>query len=149
MALSANVDWVTQDTHGITKKAMVIKESSVLYNGSLCSLDTTEGEVKPFDGTQADELVGWHFGDSVTGNSTGARNHAMICSGGFVVRELAVTGLLNTTADYGASVYATDDGTYTVADPGSGQVVGKILADADRSTGKAVVQFRDLSQLTV
>ena len=148
MALSANADWVTQEVQKVATKSMVVKSASVLYNGSLCSLDTTEGEVKPFDGTQTDRLVGWHFGDSVTGTASGVRTLATICAGGFIVRNLTVAGvLLNTTADYGANVYASDDGTYTVTDPGSGVVVGRIVAeDGNRASGTAHVYFHNLNQ---
>ena len=147
MALSANVTgWVVTDSHKIHSRVMVVNSAAVIYNGALCSLDTTEGEVKPFDGTQADRLVGWHFGDSVTGNAAGTIL-ATICPGGFTVKGLTVGGLLNTTGDYGANVYATDDGTYTVTDPGSGVVVGRIDAvDKNRASGTANVTFHNLDQ---
>jgi len=146
MALSANANYVTQEVTKINTVTMVVNSAAVIYNGSLCSLDTTEGEVKPFDGTQADRLVGWHFGDSVTGNAAGTI-YATICAGGFIIKDLTVGGLLNTTADYGADVYATDDGTYTVTDPGSGVVVGRILAqDDNRASGTAHVLFHNLNQ---
>ena len=146
MALSANGNFVTQEILPIRTKTMVVNSAAVLYNTALCSLDTTEGEVKPFDGTQTDRLVGWHFGDSVTGNAAGTV-FGTICAGGFIVRDLTVAALLNTTADYGADVYATDDATYTVTDPGSGVVVGRIVAeDGNRASGTAHVLMHDLNQ---
>lgn len=140
MALSANADYTIQDVDGSGTVPMVLLNAAVVYYGSLCSSNTTEGEVKPFDGTQADNLVGWHFGDAATGNSTGARVEAVIKMGGFVIRDLTVAGVLGTAADYNAPVYATDDGTYTVTDPGSGSVVGRIIPeDGNRASGTAHV----------
>lgn len=141
MALSANTNYDVRMTTGVRPVSMVIKNSSVVYNGALLSHDTTEGEVKPFDGTQTDKLVGWHFGDSKTGNSSEPRVRATVWKGGFIIKDLTVGGLLNTSADYGAPVYATADGTYTVTDPGSGQKIGRIIADSDRASGKATVEF--------
>lgn len=141
MALSANASYDARPVVHVNSISMVVKASSVCYNGALLSHDTTEGEVKPFDGTQADKIVGWHFGDSVTGNSSEPRVRAKVTPGGFIIKDLTVGGLLNTTADYGAPVYATDDGTYTVTDPGSGQKLGRIVADSDRASGKATVFF--------
>lgn len=146
MALATDRTWLDltiQDVARLATKTMVLKNSSKVYFGSLCSHDTDQAEVKPFDGTQTDRLVGWHWAENKTGNSSGVREVATIKPGGFIVRDLPVTGLANTAADYGAEVYATDDGTYTIVDPGSGIVVGRIIADAGRSSGKAVVYMRN------
>lgn len=150
MALSADSTTnVIREVENLRTIAMPVKNSSVIYNFSLLSLDTTEGEVKAFDGTQADKVIGWHFGDSVTGNSSAPRNMAIVKPGGFILRNHAVTGLLNTSADYGAKVYATDDATYTVVDPGSGRELGTIVPDANTDTGKASILFRNLlSEIT-
>lgn len=147
MALSANASWVIQDMEAVGTKSMIVLNSSVIYKYALCSHDTTNGEIKPFDGTQADRKVGWHMGDAVTGNSSGARVKATICPGGFIARNVTCAGISNDATDYGDEVYATDDGTYTATDPGSGTVLGYILADADRDTGKANIHFRNLNQV--
>ncbi len=150
MALTANADWVTQEVQKINTKTMVVLADALVFNGALCSHDTTAGAVKPFDGTQTDRLVGWHFGDEVTGVAAGDnvyRPQAAICPGGFVVRELPVATLANDDTDFGKPVYATDDGTYTITDPGTGQVVGYVVADERRSTDHAAVLMRDLSQI--
>lgn len=143
MALSANrTDFDPETVIPVYSTVAVVKTSSVVYHGALCSHDTVTGAIHPFDGTQANRLVGWHFGDSVTGNTaTTPAPVAKITRGGFIVRKLTVAALDNTAADYGKPVYATDDGTYTVTDPGSGQKIGLVLADADRTTGTANVYF--------
>lgn len=142
MALSANsTTFLPCVVIPCAPTSQIIKSASVVYNGSLCSHDTITGEIHPFDGTQANRLVGWHFGDSKTGNASGERVRATITRGGFMVRNFTCGGLANTAADYGAPVYATDDGTYTITDPGSGQKIGLVLADADRSSGKANIYF--------
>jgi hypothetical protein len=138
MALSANVDWVIEDVDGSRPVSMIVKNAAVIYNGAVCTHDTTTGEIEPFDGTETNRFVGWHFGDKVTGNASGARNRAMIRRGGFIVRNLAVTGLANTAADYGALVYAADDGTYTLTSTGN-KLVGRVIADDRRATGQAGV----------
>lgn len=147
MALSANASWVIQDMEAVGTKSMVVLNGSTLYKYALCSHDTTNGEIKPFDGTQTDRLVGWHMGDSVTGNSSGARVKGTICPGGFIVRNLPMAGISNDATDYGDEVYATDDGTYTATDPTSGQVIGWIVADDQRDSGTATVYFKNLNQL--
>lgn len=147
MALSANDSWVTQDLSAIGTKSEIVLNGSTIYKWALVSRDTTNGEVKPFDGTQTDKILGWHVGDEVTGNSSGTRVKATIWSGGFVARNITCAGLSNDATDYGDEVYATDDGTYTATDPGSGVILGYIVADADRDSGAANIRFRDLSQL--
>ena len=143
MALSADASYTTQDYDRRGNMPMVVKASSVVYNGALCSHDTTAGEIKPFDGTQGDRLVGFHFGDTVTGNSSAPRTKAQIRPGGFAFIDLTVGGLANTSADYGKPVWATDDGTFSVTDAGTGgSEVGFVMADDSRSTGKAKVFIR-------
>lgn len=144
MALAANVDWVINDVDGNRPVSMIVLSAAVIYNGSLCTHDTTTGEIKPFDGTETDRIVGWHFGDKVTGNASGARVRAMIRRGGFIARNLAVTGLANTSADYGATVYASDDGTYTLTATGN-VPVGTIIPDDRRSTDRANVYMFPIS----
>ena len=85
MALSANTSYEMRDIERISTIEMKVLTSSVVYNGALCSHDTTVGAIKPYDGTSADKLVGWHFGDSVTGNTAASvPPTAAIKVGGFV-----------------------------------------------------------------
>jgi len=142
MALAANADYDVRPVVRVDPIAMVLLTAAVAYSGALLSHDTTTGAVKPFDGTQTDRLAGWHFGDAVTGLTTATpAPRAKVTRGGFSIKDLTVGGLANTAADYGAPVYATDDGTYTITDPGSGQKIGVVLADDDRASGKAHVYF--------
>ena len=145
MALSADATWLgytTKDIACLATKTMVIKNAATVYYGSLLSHDTDQGAVKPFDGTQTDRLVGWHWAGTKTGSTTAPLPRATIKPGGFIA-EVPVTGLSGTATDYGMIVYATDDGTYTLTDPGSGINVGRVMADEDRASGSAWVYFRN------
>lgn len=108
--------------------SLEVVNAAVIYNGALCSFDTTTGGIKPFDGTKADQIAGWHFGDTITGDtSANPKVRAAIYTGPGVWRNLTVAGLAGTVADQGKPVWATDDGTYTVTDPSStGAEVGTV-----------------------
>ena len=131
MALSADrTDFViAQDDRGgrITPELL---NAAVVYYGSLCSFNTVTGGVKPFDGTVGDKLAGWHNSDSKTGaTSTSPPPRAQLITGPFMWEDCPLGGSpAGTAADLGKRVWATDDGTYTVADPGgSGAEVGVIV----------------------
>ena len=149
MALSANANWVTQELDHVASVSMVVLNAAVVYSTALCSHDTTSGEIKPFDGTQTDRLVGWHMGSAVTG-ATAATNEGRVAArinpGGFIVMGLTVATLANDATDYGKPVYATADNVYTITDPGSGQVVGHVIADEDRASGTANVRFKNVAE---
>lgn len=152
MALSAAGNFVVEDGNSPGGNSMVVLAAAVIFNTALCSHTTTSGEIKPFDGTQTDKLVGWHFGDNVTGAAAATnegRPRARINPGGFTVKDLAVATLANDLTDLGKQVFATDDGTYTITDPISGQVVGHVVDNADSPAGFANVRMRDLSQLAL
>lgn len=145
MALSSNSTWLAltiEEVVSIASATHVVKTSSVIYHGALCSHDTLSGAIEPFDGTQANRIVGWHFGDSVTGNTSAADPpRATIRRGGFRVRGLTVAGLVGNATDYGVPVYATADGTYTRVDPGSGQKIGQVESDTANTSSTATVYF--------
>lgn len=137
MALSANADYVVKDDWGLPSFSAIVLDAAVIFNGSLVTHDTTAGEVKVFDGTEADRFLGMHFGDAVTGNASGARNRAQIKPGGFSIRVL-VTGVNDDATDYGLLVYAVDDGTYSLTSTGN-KLIGKVLPEDRRSAGEAQV----------
>lgn len=126
-------NWITRDTHGIASEAMIVKSGSTIANTELCSHDDTDDAIKAWDGTNADRLVGWHFGDSVTGAGsaagTGSQVYARICRGGFTVVDLTVTGLNTTTpsASWGLPVYASDKDSYTLVAT-SNVVIGRVVS---------------------
>lgn len=128
MALSANAKPVISGGVDCIQFTAPVKTSSVVYNGALCSFETLNGPVIPFDGGSTDVLAGWHFGDAVTGNTSAAvPPRATLKTGPFIYLGLTVGGSpSNSTADLGRSVYASDDGTYTIT--ASGAAVGKIVA---------------------
>ncbi len=124
-----------------------VKNTSVLYYGALVSCDTDVGAAKPFDGTETDKLLGWHVEETVTGDTSpsgGAPNpRASLITGPFRWPNMPVTGLAGTVADNGKRIWATNDGTYTIGDPGgSGAEVGYV--DNYRSSSKADVILRNV-----
>lgn len=150
MALSADSTWRDRVTKGLDSKlpiAMIVVNTSVLFNGSFCTHDTTEGDIKPYDGTVADQAVGWHFGESVTGNSSGKRVIGRIVTGGFLAR-IPITGLHGTTlsTDTGKDVFISDDGTYTLTGTTTTMHVGFVIANDEGVTvgTDAWVAFRDM-----
>ena len=152
MALSDDslINLKRQDVETQATLTMPVLTAAVLFYGSLCSHDTTSGAIKPFDGTQTDRLVGWHFADSVTGDTTEDDPPVgTILSGGFVWVDLPVATLADDATDWGKPVFATDDGTYTITDPTSGQVIGRIVATAGKAAGLADVRVVDVMNLLV
>lgn len=123
--------FVTQgDDRQVCFSAVVVSASTVA-NGDLCTFDTTSGDVKAFDGTEADRRAGWHFGDSVTGDGTESGPRAKINPGGFILRNITITGLGGTPQDdYGDPVYMSDNNTYTLTSTGN-VLVGYVLPNRD------------------
>lgn len=138
MALSAGVSWTLKGGADCIQLPLQVKSAAVIYNGALVSFQTLNNAVQPFDGGSTDVLCGWHFGDTVTGDGTALKN-ALIRTGPFIGERVTVGGsVANDVSDIGKIVYATDDGTYTIAS--SGAQVGRIVAY--RSTGVFDVLFR-------
>lgn len=127
MALSANATYTIKGGASCLQMPLQVKSASVIYNGALVSFETLNGAVIPFDGGSTDVLAGWHFGDAVTGTSSAPYATAKIRTGPFIIERLTVGGSpSNSATDLGRSVFATDDGTYTITS--SGALVGKIVA---------------------
>ncbi len=152
MALSTDNTWrdiVTKDLDGILPSLQIILSTEELFRGSFCTHNTTVGEIKPYDGTVADRAVGWHFGDTITGNAAAPRKLARIIAGGFQAR-FAVTGLETTViTDYGKPVYISDDGTYTLTGTTTTMRVGEIVANSEGVTAgtNAWIAFRNMRGL--
>ena len=130
MALSANrTDLVISQDSLSGKITPEILDDAVLYYGALCSCDADTGACKPYDGTEADKMLGWHVEESITGDTSASpKPRASLITGPFYWHRCPVTGLAGTAADIGKRVWATDDGTYTVTDPGSvGTEVGVVV----------------------
>lgn len=129
--------------------ACVVLSGSTINNGELCSHDTAAGRIKAFDGTVGDRIVGWHFGDAVTGDS-GGTVYANIKKGEFVLENITVAGIAgDPTTDYGDPVYMSDENTYTLTSTGN-QLVGYIAPNrvgCDALT-KANVYCNDVYGLT-
>lgn len=140
MALTGNANYATRGLTAFRPQGWLVLNGATVFNGSLCSNDSTSGRVKPFDGTSADTLVGWHFSDAITGTGgTTDADRATIYSGGFVLENIAVATLADDDTDLGKIVYAADDAGYTITDPGAtGQAIGRVLA-AGKASGFADV----------
>lgn len=146
MALSAAANYRTRDTHVRGKNSYVVANAAVIYDGALCSFDTTVGYVKPFDGTKTDRIAGFYFGDTKTGNTSAAvPPEAAIHPGEFYLENVACAGLSTTlSANVGAAVWATDDGTFTITDPSStGFEFGNVTRN--RATGYVDIYVRDIA----
>lgn len=149
-ALVADSTWrdiVKKGVENKSPRSMIVLSAAVVFNGSFCTHDTTVGEIKPYDGTLTDRAVGWHFGDSVTGNAAAPRLFARILSGGFQVRH-AVAGLHGTTpsTDYGKKVYISNDNDLTLTGTTTTMHVGWVLPNDNGITigTDAWVDFRDM-----
>lgn len=126
MALSAPlVRSGVSDTEASTRSSEVVKDTEVLYDGALVQFDAATGLLHPYGGAGAEKLAGWYFGDTITGDSAGSVE-AQILHGPLVFHNIEVAGLADAAADLGADVWATDDGTYTITDPGGGHRVGVV-----------------------
>lgn len=149
MALSTDNTWkaiITKDLDSISPMSMDVLSAAELFNGSLCSHNTAFGEIKPYDGTVTDRIVGWHFGAGVTGNAAAPRVQGRIIKGGFQARY-PVTGLETTVVtDYGVKVYASDDGVLTLTGTTLTMHVGYVVANTEGVTAgtDAWIAFRDM-----
>jgi len=149
-ALASDNTWrdiVTKHLEGLLPSSQIVLSTSVLYNGSFCSFNTTTGEIKPYDGTVADRATGWHFGESVTGNAAAPRIHGRIIAGGFQALK-ACAALNGTTAsvNYGAPVYISNDNDLTLTGTTTTMRVGSVLPNDNGVTvgTDAWVAFRDM-----
>lgn len=127
MALSANARRTVAGGSG-EEMAITAKDGIVIYDGALLSFDTLTGYVQPFT-TVGDRLAGFHFGDSVTGDTaTAPYPYAKVHTGPMILKKVTVAGIGSASSidhtDIGEKVRMTDDGTFTVA--ASGALIGHI-----------------------
>ena len=145
MALSAGrTDFdIHQDDRSIRATPEVLN-AAVVYRGALCSCDTDTGACKPFDGTDTDKLLGWHVEETKTGDTTASpKPRASLITGPFRWTNCPVSNLAGTVADNGKRVWATDDGTYNVTDPGgAGAEVGYVDNYVSSSLADVIFYFR-------
>jgi len=127
MALSANARRTIAGGSG-EEMTITVKDGAVIYDGALCSFESLTGNLQPYS-TTGDRLAGFHFGDSVTGD-TSAQPYptAKVHTGPMILKKITVTGLLSSSsvnqADLGEKVRMTDDGTFTTA--ASGALIGHV-----------------------
>lgn len=111
-----------------------IKTGKVVYNCALLCFDSPTGACMPYDGVRASRImVGFHFGDTVTGD-TAAKDPktANVHPGAFCVQNLPVAALVGDDTDLGQTVWASDDGTFTLTDPTPlGVKVGRVIGKWD------------------
>jgi hypothetical protein len=131
MALSANAKYTVSGGSG-EEFLVTVKDNAVIYNGALCSFDTLTGGIVPY-ATLGDRLAGFHFGDTVTGDTSATPYpQAKIHTGPMILRKVTVANLLSASSfnfnDLGEKVRMSDDGTFNVQGAGgaSGTLVGHI-----------------------
>lgn len=125
-------------------RAMIVKNASVLYVGSLVGLEHSTGHVVPLDDAADRAWVGI-AAQAKTGDGTVT---AQIYTLDTVLKDQSVTGY-STDANNNEPVYATDDGTgLTLTRPTDDAVcIGYTLREA--STGKADVALFSQEQSAV
>ena len=121
-----------------------VLNTAVIYYGALVSCDTDTGAAKPYDGTESDKLLGWHVEETVTGDTTADVNpRASLITGPFRWWDMPVTSLVGTVADNGKRVWAINDGSYTVTDPGStGAEIGYVDNYISSSIADVIIHWR-------
>lgn len=114
--------------------------SDIVYEGSAVGESSTNGTFRPLVG--GDNFAG--FAVRQVDNSSGAANDKKIrvLAQGFA--QLSVTGVDNIN-DEGATVYASDDDTFTLTNTTANSAIGKVVSVDDASGGLATVFFQAVS----
>lgn len=135
MALSANTPRNFAKREDI--ESLPMQASSTVYVGSAVSIDTG-GEVGPLNTSEAG-FYGFALEGKVNSGSAGDVS-IEVCTAGKV--ELTITGL-DDNNDIGDEVYASDDGTFTLASTGN-LAIGKVAQITSLTGNKAIVRFASL-----
>lgn len=108
----------------------------IVYAGAAVGESTTTGTGRPLNG--ADAFMG--FCVEKCDNTGGSANDKQIkvLSTGYA--ELVVTGVDNIN-DEGASVYASDDDTFTLTSTTTSTQIGKVVRVTSTALNKALVYF--------
>lgn len=115
--------------------------SDIIYAGAAVGESTTTGTFRPLVG--ADAFAG--FCVEKCDNSAGAANDKQIkvVKSGDV--ELVVAGVDNIN-DEGATVFASDDDTFTLTSTTTNSSIGKVVRVINVTTNKALVHFEAVHQ---
>lgn len=110
--------------------------TDIVYAGAAVGESSTSGTGRPLVG--GDTFMG--FCTEKCDNASGAANDKQIkiLSSGYV--ELVVTGVDNIN-DYDATVYASDDDTFTLTSTTAYSAIGKVARVISTSANKALVYF--------
>jgi hypothetical protein len=131
MALSADTPR-NYSVGTLRESAQPVQASVTCYAGAAVSRDSG-GEVGPL---AAGEAFAGFVKAQATGTTAGAINVAVYDKGEV---ELTITGL-DDNNDIGDTVYATDDGTFTLTASGAVSI-GKVSRIVSLTGGKAMVSF--------
>jgi hypothetical protein len=130
-----NEDLVTND--------LPVIAADIIYAGAAVG-DNGSGLAQPL--ADGDPFMG--FAMRRADNSLGAASaiDVLVAQKGNV--ELIVTGV-NGAEDEGATVYATDDDTFSLTDSGSDTAIGKVRRVINTSTGLCIVHFESASMRSI
>lgn len=131
MSLSANTPR-TYDAPNSLKKLLPIYQSTTIYEGAALGEVSSGGYIR---GLVAGDVF-WGFADrgEVNSGASGAKNALAILKGQIQLAVVGVTGVANV----GETVYASDDGTFTLTST-SNTAIGKIIRHISSTT--CVVAF--------
>lgn len=117
--------------------------ADIIYAGAAVG-DNASGLAQPL--VDGDPFMG--FAMRRADNSLGAASaiDVLVAQKGNV--ELIVTGV-NGAEDEGATVYATDDDTFSLTDGGSDTAIGKVRRVINTSTGLCIVHFEATSMRSI
>lgn len=124
MALTANTFYKVGQDRSVL--ALRVKDAEVIYAGAAIALGgpghASAGYAFNFVADVTNTIfVGWAL-EAVTGDTSATEPpEVKLDIGGRLFENLAVSGLAGTIADVGKPVYMSDNGTFTVTAPTTGQ----------------------------
>lgn len=116
----------------------------IVYNGAAVGESTTTGTFRPLSG--GDTFAG--FCHEKCDNAGGAANAKLIKVYASGRVQLTVTGVDNIN-DEGATVYASDDDTFTLTNTTTNTAIGKVERVINTSTNQALVYFEAASKRSI
>lgn len=118
--------------------------NDTVFAGAAVGESSTSGTGRPLTG--GDNFMG--FAIERCANEGGSANDKQIKVLASGRAELIVTGVDNLN-DEGATVYASDDDTFTLTNTTTNSSIGKVERVISTSTGKALVYFEAVSKRSI
>lgn len=117
--------------------------SDIIYAGAAVGESSTNGTGRPLEG--GDNFMGFCIEKCDNSSGSAADKNIKVLQSG--VARLTVTGVDNVN-DYDATVYATDDDTFTLTASGASSI-GKVKRVINTSTGECLVYFEATSKRSI